>query len=82
MGSTLRLSAAFARVVKAHRTRKGLSQETLAEAAEIHPTYVGLLERGKRKPTIDVAQRLANALGLKLSTLIIEAESAGRRNVG
>ena len=35
---------------------------------------VGLLERGERKPTIDVAERVARALGRKLSTLIAEAE--------
>lgn len=51
-----------------------MSQEALAEAAGIHHTYVGLLERGKRKPTIDVADRLARALGIRLSTLIEEAE--------
>jgi transcriptional regulator with XRE-family HTH domain len=36
----------------------------------------GLLERGKRKPTIDVAERVARALGKKLSTLVAEAERA------
>jgi hypothetical protein len=33
-------------------------------------TYVGLLQRGKRVPTIQVAERIANALGRKLSSLI------------
>ncbi len=74
MGVPSRLSAAFARVVRRHRARGGLSQEALAEAAGIHHTYVGLLERGKRTPTIDVAERVARALGRKLSTLIAEAE--------
>ena len=74
MGDGARLSTAFAHVIRRHRSRKGLSQEALAEAAEIHHTYVGLLERGKRKPTIDVAHRLPVALGVKLSTLINEAE--------
>lgn len=64
----------FSRVIRKHRIREGLSQETLAEEAGIHRTYVGLLERGKRKATIDVADRLATALGVKLSTLISEAE--------
>lgn len=50
------------------------SQEALAEAARIHPTYVSLLERGKRKPTVEVANRIAQALGVKLSALIEEAE--------
>ena len=49
-------------VIRRHRIRRGLSQEALAEAAGIHHTYVGLVERGKRKPTIEVAERLATAL--------------------
>jgi transcriptional regulator with XRE-family HTH domain len=51
-----------------------LSQEALSETAGIHHTYVGLLERGRRKPTIDVAERLSRALGKKLSAHIAEAE--------
>ncbi len=46
-------------MVRKHRPQKGLSQEALAEAAGIHHTYVGLLERGERKPTIEVAERVA-----------------------
>jgi transcriptional regulator with XRE-family HTH domain len=69
-----RLSDAFAKVIRRHRLAKGLSQEVLAEAAGIHHTYVGLLERGKRNATIDVADRLAAALGRRLSTLIEESE--------
>jgi transcriptional regulator with XRE-family HTH domain len=51
-----------------------MTQEALAEAAGIHHTYVGLLERGRRSLTIDVAERLAAALGKKLSDMIEEAE--------
>jgi transcriptional regulator with XRE-family HTH domain len=61
-------------VVRKHRARQGLSQEALAEAAGTHHTYVGLLERGECKPTIDVAERVARALGKRLSALIAEAE--------
>jgi transcriptional regulator with XRE-family HTH domain len=51
-----------------------MSQEALAEAAAVHHTYIGLLERGMRKPTIEVADRIARALGKKLSALVEEAE--------
>lgn len=79
MGGTLRLSAAFAKVIKKHRLQARLSQEALAEAAGIHHTYVSLLERGRCKPTIEVAGRIARALGEKLSTLIEEAERESRK---
>jgi transcriptional regulator with XRE-family HTH domain len=74
MAAASQFTASFARVVRKHRARLRLSQEALAEAAGIHHTYVGLLERSERKPTIDVAERVARALGKKLSALIAEAE--------
>jgi transcriptional regulator with XRE-family HTH domain len=39
--------------------KKGLSRGALAGVAGIHHTYASLLERGERKPTIDVAERVA-----------------------
>ena len=74
-----RLSRAFAEIVREQRGRKGLSQEALAAAARIHHTYVGLLERGKRISTMQVAERIANALDRKLSSLIEEAERRSHR---
>jgi transcriptional regulator with XRE-family HTH domain len=65
-------------VIRRYREQKGLSEEALAEAAGVHHTYVGLVERGKRKPTLDVAEKLARALGKKLSTLIAEAERTAK----
>jgi transcriptional regulator with XRE-family HTH domain len=76
--SRLRISTDFGPLVKKRRLAKKLSQEVLAEMADVHPTYVGLLERGQRIPGIDVAERIARALGLKLSQLIIEAERANK----
>jgi len=40
----------------------------------VHRTYIGLIERGLRKPTIEVGHGLAQALGTHLSELIREAE--------
>ncbi len=68
------ISLAFGAVVQKHRKAKRLSQEALAERAEIHHTHVGLIERGERNASLNVAYRVARALGLPLSTLIAEAE--------
>jgi XRE family transcriptional regulator, regulator of sulfur utilization len=68
------ISLAFGGVVRKHRTAKGLSQEALAEKASIHHTHVGLIERGERNASLDVAYRVARALGFTLSALIAEAE--------
>ena len=74
------LSNAFGKVVQRHRRIAGLSQEALAYQAGVHRTYVGLVERGLRKPTIDVGDALAQALGTSLSRLIREAERKVKRS--
>ncbi|MFC5389234.1 helix-turn-helix transcriptional regulator [Brevundimonas bullata] len=53
-----------------HRRAKDLSQEAFAHEAGIHRTYVSDLERGARNPTIDVIDRLARALNVKISDLL------------
>lgn len=69
-----RFSATFGQVVRKHRLARQLSQEALSEAAEVHRTYIGLLERGKRAAGLDVANRLAAALDVPLSKLIAETQ--------
>jgi transcriptional regulator with XRE-family HTH domain len=68
------ISGRFGQVVKAVRERQGISQEKLAELAEIDRTYVSMIERGKRHPTLEVASRIAVALSMKLSEIIRKAE--------
>ena len=68
------LSAAFGGVIRSRREAAGLSQEELAHKARLHRTYIGLVERGLRKPTIEVGGALARALGKPLSILVQEAE--------
>jgi transcriptional regulator with XRE-family HTH domain len=48
------------------RRVKNLSQEKLAEIANLHRTYVGQIERGDVTPTLDAAERVAQALDLEL----------------
>jgi len=60
----------FGKAVRSKRMALKLSQEDLADKAGLHPTYIGLLERGKRNPSLPVAWELANSLGVKLSTLL------------
>jgi transcriptional regulator with XRE-family HTH domain len=68
------LSASFARVLRREREARGLSQERLAHKAGLHRTYVGLIERGLRNPTLEASHALARALGTSLSAMIGEAE--------
>ena len=57
------------------RKRAGLSQEDLAEAADLDRTYIGSVERGERNISLVNLQQIAAALGLTLSALFSGLES-------
>jgi transcriptional regulator with XRE-family HTH domain len=50
-----------------------LSQETFADALEIHRTYMGGLERGERNITLKTVERIAAALGIDPADLLSDA---------
>ncbi|MGA2281105.1 MAG: helix-turn-helix transcriptional regulator [Verrucomicrobiota bacterium] len=75
----LEMSDAFALVLRRHRERKAFSQEKLAEKSDLHPTYIGMLERSLRNPSLNVTKELAKALGVSLAKLIAEAEALQQR---
>ena len=76
---TLNISQAFGKVVRRQREKLGLSQETLANKAGIHRTYVSSIELGKVRVGLDVAKKVANGLGILLKELIAEAEGHGKK---
>jgi len=52
--------------------RKGakLSQEQLAEKANLHPVYVGKIERGEKWISLHALLRIADALAVPISSLV------------
>ncbi|MBX7208578.1 MAG: helix-turn-helix domain-containing protein [Verrucomicrobiaceae bacterium] len=57
------------RSLRRHRDAAGISQEKLAELADINRTYVSDIERGNRNPGIKNLARLAKALGITTAEL-------------
>ena len=70
----------FAENIKRTRLAKGISQEALADLAGLHRTYIGAVERGERNITLISANRIAEALGVRLSDCLKEQNERKKAN--
>jgi transcriptional regulator with XRE-family HTH domain len=61
---------AFGFVIRGLRKSKNISQEQLADVCNLDRTYISLLERGLRQPSLSTVFSLANALSVTPSELI------------
>ena len=59
--------------IRARRSALGLSQERLAELADVHRNYIGLVERGQQNLTVESLVRIARALNCKASDILRDA---------
>lgn len=64
----------FGRVVRQLRKEQGLTQEKLAELSDLDTTYISMIERAARIPTIRTLFALARALHVSASSLISATE--------
>lgn len=60
----------FGKNVQAARQALGISQEELAFRARLHRTYIGMVERAERSISLQNAKKIADALNVKLDTLL------------
>jgi transcriptional regulator with XRE-family HTH domain len=70
-----KLNQEIGKLIAKKRKEKAFSQETLADLAQIHRTYVSQIERGLKSPTISVLSQITSSLGIKLSELLQEIEN-------
>ena len=59
----------FGKAIRSLRVAKHWTQEQLADQANLHPTYVGGIERGERNVDLENIIRIARALGVSPATL-------------
>lgn len=67
------------RRVKSLRKGSSLTQEQLAERANLHVKYISSLECGRENPTLDVFLKISNALGVEVADIFAfehESENA------
>ena len=62
----------FGEKVRKKRLEQGFSQEDLADKAGVHRTYIGMIERAEKNITLLNIEKIASALNLSLSTLLID----------
>lgn len=60
----------FAQNLRRHRLRRHMTQESLGEACDLHPTEISLLERGGRDPRLGTIVKLARGLGIPAAKLL------------
>ncbi len=64
------IQMAFGEILRELRTARGLSQERLAAECLLDRTYISLLERGMRQPTLTTLFALSARLGVKPSIFV------------
>jgi transcriptional regulator with XRE-family HTH domain len=75
-GDLSEVATAFGGVLRARRLTAGLSQEQLAHEAGVDRTYVGLLERGLRQPSLATILSVSAALDIAPEALVKETRLA------
>ena len=69
----------FGKLIRELRHGADITQEDLADRAGLHRTYISLLERGLRNPSLTVIQQLASALKVSMTDLMAEFETRLQR---
>jgi transcriptional regulator with XRE-family HTH domain len=67
----------FGKKLRQIREKVGVSQEKLAELADLHRTYVSSVERGRRNISLLNIERLARALGVPMRELMPDSRESG-----
>nr|WP_281790065.1 helix-turn-helix transcriptional regulator [Limnohabitans sp. INBF002] len=65
-----KVQVTFGAALRVFREKQGLTQEKLAELADLHTNYVSSVERGERNLSLHNIARLANALAIPVSMLV------------
>jgi len=73
------LAKSFGIVLRNHRKAAKMSQEKLSEKADVDVKMIGRIENFIRNPSLNLADSLADALGVPLSQMINEAEDLRRK---
>ena len=72
MPTPLRQRKIIGSAVRAYRAKAGFTQEELAEKADLHPVYVGEIERGEQTVSIYALMKISKALDVRVRDLVAD----------
>jgi transcriptional regulator with XRE-family HTH domain len=75
----MEISKAFGAILRRNREEQGLSQEQLAYNCELDRTFISLLERGLRQPSLSTVFVVAKELKLSANELVRQVERFQKR---
>lgn len=61
--------------IRKTRKQEGLSIENFALRCDIHPSYVGHIERGMQNPTLSTLERISQGLGISMEDLFKDIDT-------
>lgn len=67
--------------IREERQKLNLTQEKLSETINVTTTYIGQIERGERRPTLDTLIKISNALGVSIDYLLQESITPASDNL-
>ena len=70
------ITIALGKKIRSLRQARGWTQEQLAEYAELHVSYIVLLEKGANRATIETLEKLSKAFGISISDLVQSLDEA------
>lgn len=70
----------FGENVRKYRRSLDISQEELAHRAELHRTYIGMIERAEKNITLVNMEKIANALKVNIEDLLNNSDNDKKGN--
>lgn len=76
----MRIEKIFGQILRKHRMLNGLSQEKLSQECGLDRSYISLLERGLRQPSLTTILLLSKTLNISAANLIYDVEELLNEN--
>ena len=70
------------KLIKKARADRGLKAHFVAKKAYISPWYLSMIENGKRTPTLETLQAIADAVGIDVTEFFLALEVSDSLDIG